>query len=479
MTSLGHIPNKITALIAVLLLPLVALIVAKEWWPLLLIPGGLIVFWVTLYRLDWAMWFIVAATPISVNLTDLTGGTGLSLPTEPMLVLVTALVLLKMFIFGEYDKRLIRHPISIAIYVYMSWMLFTVITSQLPVVSLKQWITRLWFIVPYYFVLGHLFLKNPKNAVRFLWLFLVPLIITCLYTIFIHSQYGFTKKTSTWVMFPLFKEHTSYGAVLAMFYPAALYLTFRKSSWGFRALAAALLVILTTAIILSYTRAAWLSLLGAGAVHMVYVLRMSKTTVWSLAFLALLIAGLNFSYISSKFERNTTDSSDDFNEHVSSVTNVSTDASNLERINRWSCAIRMFMDQPWVGHGPGTYMFLYAPYQRPSEKTIISTNGGNRGNAHSEYLSALAESGALGLLTFLGLLMTVIVVAINSYQRIEQDWIRGLLRVAFLGLITYYLHGFLNNFLDMDKASAPFWGFTALLAAISIMNDSVLRKQGS
>lgn len=479
MTSLGHIPNKITALLAVLLLPLVALIVVKEWWPLLLIPGGLIVFWVTLYRLDWAMWFIVAATPVSVNLTDLTGGTGLSLPTEPMLVLVTALVLLKMLIFGEYDKRLIRHPISIAIYVYMSWMLFTVITSQMPVVSLKQWITRLWFIVPYYFVLGHLFLKNPKNAVRFLWLFLVPLIITCLYTIFIHSQYGFTKKTSTWVMFPLFKEHTSYGAVLAMFYPAALYLTFRKSSWGFRAVAAVLLVILTAATILSYTRAAWLSLVGAGAVYMVYVLRMSKTTVWSLAFLVLLVAGLNFSYISSKFERNTTDSSDDFNEHVSSVTNVSTDASNLERINRWSCAVRMFMDQPWVGHGPGTYMFLYAPYQRPSEKTIISTNGGNRGNAHSEYLSALCESGALGLLTFLGLLMTVIVVAVNSYQRIEQEWIRGLLRVAFLGLITYYLHGFLNNFLDMDKASAPFWGFTALLATISILNDSNLRKQGS
>lgn len=479
MTSLGHIPNKITALIAVLLLPLVALIVMKEWWSLLLIPGGLIVFWVTLYRLDWAMWFIVAATPISVNLTDLTGGAGLSLPTEPMLVLVTALVLLKIFIFGEYDKRLIRHPISIAIYVYMSWMLFTVITSQMPLVSLKQWTTRLWFVVPYYFVLGHLFLKNPKNAVRFLWLFLVPLIITCLYTIFIHSQYGFTKKTSTWVMFPLFKEHTSYGAVLAMFYPAALYLTFRKSSWGFRAVAAVLLVILTAATILSYTRAAWLSLVGAGAVYMVYVLRMSKTTVWSFALLALLIAGLNFSFISSKFERNTTDSSEDFNEHVSSVTNVSTDASNLERINRWSCAIRMFMDQPWVGHGPGTYMFLYAPYQRPSEKTIISTNGGNRGNAHSEYLSALAESGILGLLTFLGLLMTVIVVAINSYQRIEQDWIRGLLRVAFLGLITYYLHGFLNNFLDMDKASAPFWGFTALLAAISIMNDSNLRKQGS
>ena len=46
--------------------------------------------------------------------------------------------------------------------------------------------------------------------------------------------------------------------------------------------------------------------------------------------------------ISSKFERNTTDSSDDLNEHVASVTNVSTDASNLERINRWKCALRCF-----------------------------------------------------------------------------------------------------------------------------------------
>ena len=46
-------------------------------------------------------------------------------------------------------------------------------------------------------------------------------------------------------------------------------------------------------------------------------------------------------------------------------------------------------------------MFLYAPYQKPSEKTIISTNAGNRGNAHSEYLGPMAESGILGLLTLL------------------------------------------------------------------------------
>lgn len=471
MTAGKQISAKGIAIIALLVLPFIGLIVAKEWWELLLLPAGLLVVWLTLYRLDWAMWFVVLSTPLSVNLTDLTGGAGLSLPTEPMLVLITGLVIVKMLFMGEYDIRLIKHPISIAIYIYLAWMLLTVITSQLPLVSLKQWITRVWFIVPYYFVLGHLFLRDPKNAVRFLWLFLIPLIIACTYTMVIHSQYGFTKKTSTWVMFPLFKEHTSYGAVLAMFYPAALYLTFRKSSWGFNAIAAVLLIILTAATVLSYTRAAWLSLVGAGAVYLVYAFRMSKTVVWSLAGLVLLIAGLNFSYISSKFERNTQDSSDDLNEHVASVTNVSTDASNLERINRWNCAIRMYAERPFLGHGPGTYMFLYAPYQKPSEKTIISTNGGNRGNAHSEYLGPLAESGTFGLLTFLGIIITVIVVSINSYQRLDNDRLKGLLRLAFLGLITYYLHGFLNNFLDMDKASAPFWGFTAMISYLSLVSE--------
>lgn len=463
--------RKALLYLGVFLLPLIALIVANEWWEALFIPVGLLTVWLTMYRLDWAMWLIVFATPISVTLNDLTGGSGLSLPTEPLLVLVTAITLVKFFFFEEYDKRLITHPISIAIYVYLAWMLLTVVTSQLPLVSLKQWITRVWFIVPYYFVLGHLFLKNPRNRIVFLWLFLIPLIIACIYTIVVHSQYGFTKKTSTWVMFPLFKEHTSYGAVLAMFYPAALFLAFRKSSWGFNAIAMFLLAILTVATVLSYTRAAWLSLVGAGAVYMIYALKLSRTAVWSLIGVVLIIAALNFEMISAKFERNRTDSSDDFNEHVASVTNVSTDASNLERINRWMCAIRMYQDRPILGHGPGTYMFLYAPYQKPSEKTIISTNAGNRGNAHSEYLSPLAESGTLGLLTFLSILLTVVTTSIRAYQRLKDSRSKGLLRTAFLGLITYYLHGFLNNFLDMDKASAPFWGFTALIAVLSLSQN--------
>ena len=37
-----------------------------------------------------------------------------------------------------------------------------------------------------------------------------------------------------------------------------------------------------------------------------------------------------------------------------------------------------------------------------------------------------------------------------------------------MGLITYYFHGTMNNFLDTDKASVPFWGFVAILVALDL-----------
>ena len=167
---------------------------------------------------------------------------------------------------------------------------------------------------------------------------------------------------------------------------------------------------------------------------------------------------------------------EDFSERLESMSNVSTDASNLERLNRWNSAVELFKERPFFGWGPGTYAFVYAPYQDASDLTIISTNFGDGGNAHSEYLGPLAESGVLGLLTFLGLIITVISVAVNSYARTSSPFVKSMIRVAFLGLITYFLHGFLNNFLDMDKASAPFWGFFALLASISVKSRAVREK---
>ena len=38
----------------------------------------------------------------------------------------------------------------------------------------------------------------------------------------------------------------------------------------------------------------------------------------------------------------------------------------------------------------------------------------------------------------------------------------------FLGLMTYFVHGFFNNFLDSDKLSLPFWSFLAGLVTFDL-----------
>jgi O-antigen ligase len=164
-----------------------------------------------------------------------------------------------------------------------------------------------------------------------------------------------------------------------------------------------------------------------------------------------------------QLESNSTESSANLTEHITSMSNISSDASNLERINRWSCAIRMFKDRPVFGFGPGTYMFQYAPYQLNKDRTIISTNSADGGNAHSEYLGPLSESGVLGLLTFLLIVGTVIYTGVNTYTRLNNARLKSIVLGALIGLITYYIHGFLNNFLDTDKLSVPFGDLPVLL----------------
>ena len=39
---------------------------------------------------------------------------------------------------------------------------------------------------------------------------------------------------------------------------------------------------------------------------------------------------------------------------------------------------------------------------------------------------------------------------------------------ATLAFFGYFIHGFLNNFLDIDKLAVPVWSLAALIAAIDV-----------
>jgi O-antigen ligase len=445
----------------------IALIINNFYW-FLLLPVAAVVIYYYFFKLDNIILLITFCTPLAITLKLSQAGLSLSIPTEPMMFGVLLIFFFKLLYDSSYDNRVFKHPVTICILLNLVWIFITSMTSQLPLISFKFLLARLWFIIPFYFVAVVMF-KDQKTIKKFSWFYIVPFLAVIIYATVSLYTWGFEEKAAHWVMTPFYNDHTAYGAALSFFIPIVLGYLFDKGylkSTKFFILLA--LIVLLTGLILSYSRAAWISLIVAlvFALILIYKIKLKWLVLGALALLALFY--VNSSEIFWKLEKNKQDSSTNIAEHVQSISNITTDASNLERLNRWNSALRLFKEHPFWGIGPGTYQFLYAPYQHSREKTIISTNAGDRGNAHSEYIGPLTEQGIIGLISILSIFITIIYTGIKVYKRSRDKQVK-LLSVVFLsGLITYMVHGFLNNFLDTDKASVPFWGFAAVIVALDI-----------
>ena len=73
--------------------------------------------------------------------------------------------------------------------------------------------------------------------------------------------------------------------------------------------------------------------------------------------------------------------------------------------------------------------------------TIISTNAGDMGNAHAEFIGPLAEEGVLGMLAMIIIVAMVIYRATMYYSTITDSQNKILLLGILLGLVTYFVHG--------------------------------------
>ena len=460
-----------------LLLSLVfGLLIWQDQAYLSLFPAGLLAIYFAIFQTEKLFIAIAFFTPLSINIEEFNSSFGLFLPSEPLLfglmLWLSALQIYRPFM----PKNLWRQPILFSVGVFLLWIFISSITSSHPLISFKFLLAKLWFIIPVLFFGIH-FLQKEKNRITFIWLFIISTCIVVIYTITHHAMYAFGEKESHWVMSPFFKDHTIYGAIVALNVPLVFGLYFYKKH---APLIQAVLILMIALILLglyfSYTRAAWLSVFGCIFIAGLIFYKINWKPLAGFGLIALIIIFIKWDSIQMELARNKQDhTTESFDERLQSATNISTDASNLERINRWSCAIAMFENRPVFGYGPGTYAFEYAPFQEPENLTIISTNFGNMGNAHSEYLGSLAEMGLIGLLCFLSIVACIFYASIKVYHRIPtmERGTRVLVLTMIMAMSTYFIHAFLNNFLDTDKAAVPIWAMCAMIIAIGLQQDKL------
>jgi len=201
-----------------------------------------------------------------------------------------------------------------------------------------------------------------------------------------------------------------------------------------------LTVLLATAMVLTYSRGAWLSLLLIAPIGLLLL----RPPSWTAAVGRLLIVMLLVSGAVMSITRPPTSPSG--GQGVAARAASITDADDMSiqgRINFWRAAIDIFRDHPLSGTGPGTFGAVHPRYQRDVRFYAR--------DAHNLYVQTLAEMGVPGGIALGLLVITTVGVWIRALRQTPIGESHALVVGAGLGVLAFFLH----SAVDMD------WSFYA------------------
>ncbi|NLD63366.1 MAG: hypothetical protein GX646_05670, partial [Bacteroidales bacterium] len=296
---------------------------------ILIIPAALAVLLLALVSLEHLLMLTLFLTPLSLQLSYLTGSTGIdiSVPTEPVMALLLLITLFKLIVTREFSRDLLRHPVTWFIGLYLLWTLITAITSTMPAVSFKTLAYRLWFTAGFYLVVAQLAISDRFRK-RYLIAYSAGLAIVIVYFIIRVQGAGLlNQQFAHSACYPFYKDHTSFGASIAFLLPPLTVMLFSRGGLARKGMLALLLVLFVAGFILSYSRAAWVSLIIAAAVALILWLRMPARLLSVSAALLMVALVLSANLIWQRMDSTTEDSSTDLGQHLRSSSNISTDQS--------------------------------------------------------------------------------------------------------------------------------------------------------
>jgi len=369
-----------------------------------------------------------------------------AVPLE-LLVAVCAMVLLLAWVSGRGPEgSLLLHPVSLAVAIGLGWTLVTAMTSVDPLVSLKYALVRAAYIVTFFVGGLAVFSNGVVGARRVAVAGLAGFLPVVGWTVWRHAPSGFAYKTSVEVGAPFYPNHLEYGATLVFWMLVLLGLAVahrvRTGRVGMGALILALgfLPVLWAA----HSRSAWLALIaGVGGIVLNFLGVGYRRIV--------VIFGLAFSVFFGLFAGYFVWEGP--NDQVSRFE----EASFNERLNRWSCAVRMAEERPLVGFGPGTYEGSYGVFQDHREMTTHSSLKGSRGDAHSEFFSGLAEQGVVGFLMVAVLFGMAIGTGLKAVDNVKDEAQRWLALGWTASVVSLAVGNLFNSFFEVDRVAPLLW----------------------
>ncbi len=480
-TVLNNLPDRKTKIYFVIFVAIFCIVV---WYAtktmnyfLFGLPLVVIFGYFSMVNYKWLWYTTIALMPLSITDVEFFGKFGgVTFPTDFLAIILLGLLIFKMASERSWTTYFQKHPIPILIGLQVLWMIFAAIPSSFPVVSWKAIAAYLWLLGGFY-VLPLIFFRESKSIFRFFQLIVISFTIAFGMIMMLYLGSGRPLFGLRFNPGPFFVDHTVFGAFTATWVPILVLLSFAgeftdRERW----LARMGLLMFVAALFFSYSRGAWASCVASlGMLGVVLIGKWARRLLLPAMMLGLLIFAFSwYANQNTSSSRNKAVSRKNFQEHIASVTNFRTDDSNRERINRWFCAWQMFLDRPVFGYGPGTYVFNYGNFQKASLRTEVSTNRGDNGTAHNEWLLSLSETGLPGPILLTCLFIVSFYRGLRGFNLASKRNTRLLYLACTFGMLTYDIHAFVNNFLDQDKVGGT---YLALMAIITVLDTHYLPKE--
>ena len=452
-------------------------IYSELYW-LNLIPAALLFLYWSLFDFQNVYFLMLATIPLSIELS-LVDGFSTDFPTEPLMggimFLYLAYVLSRP---QEVDRSIFKHPLIFLIIIHYIWIWCSTLFSSDIFVSLKYSLAKTWYIIVFVFA-TLLFIKNENDFRKAFWCIFSTMMATILYTLARHARYGFSFESVNVQMLPFYRNHVNYACLITEMFPFVLLARtwYAKGSRARKWLNISALIILF-AIYVAYTRSCWLALMAAALMYFIMKKKWTMPAI-SVGFTAIIaffiLMAFKGNYLNYAPNYQTTIYHSELNEHLQ-ATFEGQDLSSEERIYRWIAGIRMWMQKPVTGYGPGNFVNFYRDYTVSSFRTYVSENPENS-SIHNYFLLVLTEQGIIGLIIFLLLTFAIFYYAQKVYNETENRQEKLYVMAIALSLTIIYVNTFLSDLIETDKVGTFFFMNIALLVGQDLLNKR--RKQSS
>lgn len=431
--------------------------IATETWPLMALPVLVLFAYITILDFKKIFYLLLFCLPLTTELDF--KGFSVDFPSE--LLMVALMFVFALFLLGKpkmIDFRFLKHPISLMLFTHVFWIGVLMFFSVDMVVSLKFFLAKNWYVITF-FLLGGTILRSEKPMRTFFWLIYAPLTILVIQVLVRYGMLNFAFEDVNDPMFPFFRNHVNYAAVITIFYPF-IWLAgswYKGGTWKkfFINLGKVLYVV---AIYLSYTRACYLALLIAAACFVIVKWNLVREAlVVSLVGAVVVVAGLayNNNYLKLAPEYTQTVYHKEFGDHLTATVELK-DVSSMERVYRWIAAFYMTADKPVTGFGPGNFYPHYKKYTVSEFETYTSDNE-ERSTVHNYFLLIMVEQGVPGIIIFLLLTYVILASAQKAYKQARNQETKNIIMAATLGIVVVYVNLLLSDLLEANKIASLYF----------------------